>query len=87
MLWGCFAALVERRIKRFIAFSSINQMGFLLIGIAVGTFESIRASLIYLLIYIIMNIGFFIIYLYSKNTRTNRSLTYLTDFNYLAPKN
>src|SRR5438309_864117 len=43
------------------AYSSINQMGFLLMGLTCGTFEGLRATLIYLLIYIIMNIGFFIL--------------------------
>lgn len=87
MVWGCLGALNESRIKRFIAYSSINQMGFLLMGIACGTFESLRATLIYLFLYIIMNLGFFILFLTTKEQTTFRALTYLTDFNDYAQKN
>jgi len=73
--------LGEQIIKRFIAYSSINQMGFLFMGLACGTFEGIRAALIYLLLYILMNLGFFILFLNTRENKTNRSLTYLTDFN------
>ena len=81
MIWGCFGALGEQRIKRFIAYSSINQMGFLFMGLACGTFEGLRASLIYLLLYVLMNLGFFILFLNTREEKTNRSLTYLSDFN------
>ena len=81
MIWGCFGALGEQRIKRFIAYSSINQMGFLFMGLACGTFEGLRASLIYLLLYVLMNLGFFILFLNTREEKTNRSLVYLSDFN------
>ena len=58
-----FGALGEQFIKRFIAYSSINQMGFLFMGLACGTFEGVRAALLYLLLYILMNLGFFILFL------------------------
>src|SRR5277367_2067106 len=87
MLWGAFAALVEMRIKRFMAYSSINQMGFLLIGLVCGTFEGIRASLIFLAIYVITNLVFFIIFLTTRDTKSGRSLTYLNDLNNFALQN
>lgn len=87
MIWGCIGALNEGRIKRFIAYSSINQMGFLFIGIACGTFESLRSTLIYLFLYIIMNAGFFIIFLTTKEQVLFRALTYITDLNDYAQKN
>ena len=81
MIWGCLGALNEQLIKRFIAYSSINQMGFLFMGLACGTFEGLRASLIYLLLYILMNLGFFVLFLNTREKNTNRALTYLSDFN------
>jgi NADH-quinone oxidoreductase subunit N len=87
MLWGGIAALTEKKIKRFMAYSSINQMGFLLMGLACGTFEGLRATLIFLIIYVIMNIGFFIFFLLTRNIKNNRSMIYLTDFNYAAQHN
>lgn len=87
MIWGCLGALGEQLVKRFVAYSSINQMGFLLMGLAAGTLEGIRASLIYLFLYVLMNLGFFIIFLTTKDFETKRSLTYLTDFNIFAQTN
>jgi NADH-quinone oxidoreductase subunit N len=87
MLWGCFGALVEKSFKKFVAFASINQMGFLLIGLATGTFEGIRATLIYLLIYVIMNLGLFIIFLNTYDKDTNKNITYMTDFAYFSKNN
>jgi NADH-quinone oxidoreductase subunit N len=69
------------------AYSSINQMGFLLMGLTCGTFEGFRAALIYLLLYVIMNAGFFLLFLTTKDTLLNKSLTYLTDFNDFAQNN
>jgi NADH-quinone oxidoreductase subunit N len=84
MIWGCLGALGEKRIKRFIAYSSINQMGFLLMGLACGTFEGIRAALLYLLLYILMNLAFFILFLNTSDKKTNFYLVYLNDFNNYA---
>jgi NADH-quinone oxidoreductase subunit N len=81
MIWGCLGALGEQILKRFIAYSSINQMGFLLMGLACGTFEGVRAALIYLVLYILMNLGFFLLFLNTREEKTNRSLTYLSDLN------
>jgi NADH-quinone oxidoreductase subunit N len=81
MIWGCFGALGEQLIKRFIAYSSINQMGFLFMGLACGTFEGVRASLLYLLLYILMNLSFFILFLNTREKKTHRALKYLIDFN------
>jgi NADH-quinone oxidoreductase subunit N len=81
MIWGCFGALGEQLIKRFLAYSSINQMGFLFMGLACGTFEGLRASLLYLLLYILMNLGFFIFFLNTNEIQTHRAMLYLTDFN------
>ena len=87
MIWGCAGALNEQLVKRFVAYSSINQMGFLLMGLATGTFEGIRASLLYLVLYVLMNLGFFILFLTTKDYKTKKSLTYLTDFNNFAQNN
>jgi NADH-quinone oxidoreductase subunit N len=87
MLWGCFGALVEKSFKKFIAFASINQMGFLLIGLACGSANGVRATLIYLLIYAIMNLGLFIIFLNTYEKNSNRNMGYLTDFTYFAKNN
>jgi NADH-quinone oxidoreductase subunit N len=59
LAWGNAAALVQRRIKRLLAYSSITQAGFLLIGIAAGNELGARALLFYLIPYSAVSIGAF----------------------------
>ena len=61
--YGAIGALNQTRIKRLLAYSGISHMGFILLGVAIGTFESIQASLIYMVIYVIMSICSFSIIL------------------------
>jgi NADH-quinone oxidoreductase subunit N len=79
VIWGCFGALVEKKTKRFLAYASINQIGFLLIGLASGSLEGYRSTLVYLLIYAVMNVGFLTIFLSARKNGGN-SLLYLTNF-------
>jgi NADH-quinone oxidoreductase subunit N len=59
MALGAIAAIGQKDIKRLMAYSSIAHMGYALIGLAVGTAYGIQATLIYLAIYVTMNIGTF----------------------------
>ncbi len=59
MFLGAIAAIGQRDIKRLMAYSSIAHMGFALMGLAAGTMFGIQAMLIYLAIYVVMNIGTF----------------------------
>jgi len=57
---GAVAAIGQQNIKRLLAYSSINNVGFLLIGLATGTAQGISAMLFYLTIYLAMTLGSFI---------------------------
>ncbi len=59
MVLGAFAAINQRNIKRLMAYSSIGHVGYALIGLAVGNEAGIRGMLIYLAIYLFMNVGTF----------------------------
>jgi len=87
MFFGAMYALVEKRIRKFFAYSSINQMGFLLIGLCGGTIQTIEASVIFLLIYVTTNIILFIILLNTYNIYTQQPLLYLSDFQAFAKNN
>ncbi len=50
MAVGAFAALQQENIKRLLAYSSIGNMGFALVGLAAGTAEGLSAVLVYLVI-------------------------------------
>ncbi|MGM0583262.1 MAG: NADH-quinone oxidoreductase subunit NuoN [Pseudomonadota bacterium] len=59
MFLGSVAAIRQTGLKRLMAYSSIAHMGFALVGLAAGTEEGARALLIYLAIYVTMNVGVF----------------------------
>ena len=59
MLLGAVAAIGQTNIKRLIAYSSISHIGYALAGLATGSNEGIQSSVIYITIYIIMNLGLF----------------------------
>ena len=63
IVYGAIGALNQTKVKRLLAYSGIGHMGFILFGVAIGSFESIQASLIYLIIYVIMSICSFSILL------------------------
>ena len=59
MFLGAVAAIGQRNIKRLMAYSSIAHMGFALMGLASGTAFGVQAMLIYMVIYVTMNVGTF----------------------------
>lgn len=59
MALGAFAAINQKNIKRLMAYSSIGHIGFALVGLAAGTEEGVQGVLIYIAIYVAMNIGTF----------------------------
>lgn len=58
---GSFAAIGQNNIKRLMAYSSIANVGYILIGLAAGTPEGISSVLIYLAVYVVMTLGCFAI--------------------------
>ena len=59
MILGAVAAIGQKNLKRLIAYSSISHMGYALAGLTTGTNQGIQSSIIYLVIYLIMNLAFF----------------------------
>jgi NADH-quinone oxidoreductase subunit N len=59
MFLGAIAAIGQTDIKRLMAYSSISHMGFALMGLAAGTAQGVEAMLIYMAIYVTMNVGTF----------------------------
>ncbi|MFC4292193.1 NADH-quinone oxidoreductase subunit NuoN [Sphingorhabdus arenilitoris] len=57
---GAVGAIGQQNLKRLLAYSSINNIGFLLIGLAAGTAQGVAAMLVYLTIYVLMTLGGFI---------------------------
>ncbi|WP_238367097.1 NADH-quinone oxidoreductase subunit NuoN [Mesobacterium pallidum] len=59
MFLGAIAAIGQNNIKRLMAYSSIAHMGYALMGLASGTVFGVQAMLIYMAIYVTMNVGTF----------------------------
>ena len=61
MALGSFVALVQTNIKRMLAYSSIAHAGFVLLGLVAGGPDGVASVMLYLLIYVFMNLGIFAI--------------------------
>jgi NADH-quinone oxidoreductase subunit N len=70
MILGAVAAIGQNNIKRLMAYSSIGHIGYALAGISTGTNLGIQSTIIYLTIYLIMNIGAFGFILTMKRENT-----------------
>lgn len=57
---GALGAIGQANIKRLLAYSSINNVGFILIGLAAATADGASAMLVYLAIYVAMTVGSFV---------------------------
>ena len=67
ILLGAVAAIGQTNIKRLLAYSSINNVGFALIGLAAGTPEGAASVLTYMTIYIAMTLGSFLVVLQMRD--------------------
>ncbi len=63
MILGGVAAIGQRNVKRLLAYSSINNVGFVLVGLAAGTPTGVASVLFYLAVYIAMTLGAFLVVL------------------------
>jgi NADH-quinone oxidoreductase subunit N len=63
MALGSFAAIGQRNLKRLMAYSSIGNVGYALIGLATGTVEGIQGVVVYMAIYLAMTLGAFAVIL------------------------
>ena len=68
MILGAVAAIVQKNIKRLLAYSSIGHIGYALAGVATGATSGYESSVLYITIYVVMNIGAFsCLYLMKKD--------------------
>ena len=77
MALGAFAAIGQENIKRLMAYSSIGHIGYALVGLAPGTEAGVRGVLIYMAIYLFMNVGTFAVILCMR--QKNRMVEGISD--------
>ncbi|MFQ5455691.1 MAG: NADH-quinone oxidoreductase subunit N [Nitrospirota bacterium] len=85
MTIGNVTAVTQINIKRMLAYSSIAQAGYILIGLTVATDAGFASMLLYLLVYTFMNIGAFsiVVMMCRKGNRGDK----ISDFTGLAKNN
>jgi NADH-quinone oxidoreductase subunit N len=68
---GAVGAIGQKNIKRLLAYSSINNVGFMLIGLAAGTQQGVEGVLTYLLVYMVTTLGAFLVVLQLRDADGN----------------
>ena len=87
MVVAAFTALTQRKIKRFLAYSSVGHVGYLLIGLGTGTVEGIQGLLIYTLIYVFMTLNAWTFLLSAEFSTKKGNAIYFTDLTALSKIN
>ena len=67
MALGALAAIQQTNIKRLMAYSSIGHVGYALVGLSAGTEQGVQGVIIYMSIYLVMNLGTFACILSMRN--------------------
>lgn len=84
---GTFSALRQTKIKRFLAFSSVTHIGFLLIAFATGTLEGVSSLFFYMIIYILMTLNAWSVILFLNYKNKKNRIRYITDLQNLSKTN
>ncbi|KTE03002.1 MULTISPECIES: NADH-quinone oxidoreductase subunit NuoN [unclassified Sphingopyxis] len=71
IILGAVGAIGQKNIKRLLAYSSINNVGFMLVGLAAGTQQGVEGVLTYLLVYMLTTLGAFLVVLQLRDADGN----------------
>jgi NADH-quinone oxidoreductase subunit N len=74
MTVGNLSALNQKNLKRMLAYSGIAHAGYMLMGLAVLTNDGLQAILFYVAVYLIMNLGAFLVVLMIANSTGNEDI-------------
>ena len=79
MILGAVAAIGQKNIKRLLAYSSIGHIGYALAGVATGVISGYESSIVYISIYVVMNLGAFsCLYLLKKDGEYKENISDLS---------
>ena len=79
MILGAVAAIGQKNIKRLLAYSSIGHIGYALAGVATGAISGYESAIVYIVIYVVMNIGAFsCLYLLKKGGEYKENISELS---------
>ena len=79
MILGAVAAIGQKNIKRLLAYSSIGHIGYALAGVATGVISGYESAIVYIAIYVVMNLGAFsCVYLLKKDGEYKENISDLS---------
>ena len=79
MILGAVAAIGQKNIKRLLAYSSIGHIGYALAGVATGVISGYESAIVYIAIYVVMNLGAFsCLYLLKKDGEYKENISDLS---------
>ena len=86
MILGAIAAIGQKNIKRLLAYSSIGHIGYALAGVSTGVITGYKSTIVYITIYVIMNIGAFsCLYLMKKDGQYKENISDLSGISKKSP--
>ncbi len=86
MILGAVAAMIQKNFKRLLAYSSIGHIGYALAGVATGAISGYQSAIVYISIYVIMNIGAFsCLYLMKKDGKYKENISDLSGISKKQP--
>ena len=79
MILGAVAAIGQKNVKRLLAYSSIGHIGYALAGVATGVISGYESAIVYISIYVVMNLGAFsCLYLLKKDGEYKENISDLS---------
>ena len=81
---GVFGAIRQVRVKRFLAYTSISQVGFIFLGLSCCSIGGLIASIVYLLLYSVSSLALFAIFLNTLHVGTKKPIFYLCELYFFS---
>ncbi len=85
MIFGNFAAVWQQSVKRMLAYSSIAQGGYIMLGLTIANKQGLTAMIVYLIAYLFMTLGAFYALMLVANKTNSDELSDMQGFGYKAP--
>jgi NADH-quinone oxidoreductase subunit N len=80
LLTGSLGAILQKDIKKFLAYTSIAQIGWIFLGVSVNTVYSITTSISFYVVYLLSLLGIFICWSLNEHVKLNMEITYFNNF-------
>jgi NADH-quinone oxidoreductase subunit N len=87
MVIAAFSAFYQRKIKRFLAYSSIGHVGYMFVALACGTLQGVQGVLLYIIVYMVMTLNVWSVILGTSNKLVGGTVKYIDELGKLSRQN